>query len=140
MLRHFTTENSPLPDNTVLSIGIEPTDGDVFFFTKNEIISFKGEATESVKSQSAIKIYPNPIAPSYNGPILIKNLVNNALVKITDINGQLIMQTRALGGQAVWNGRDQYQQKVASGIYLIFVRDEMGNEKAVGKIMIAAGY
>ena len=140
VLRHFTTENSPLPDNTVLSIGIEPTDGDVFFFTKNEIISFKGEATESVKSQSAIKIYPNPIAPNYNGPILIKNLVNNALVKITDINGQLIMQTRALGGQAVWNGRDQYQQKVASGIYLIFVRDEMGNEKAVGKIMIAAGY
>jgi len=140
VLRHFTTENSPLPDNTVLSIGIEPTDGDVFFFTKNEIISFKGEATESVKSQSAIKIYPNPIAPNYNGPILIKNLVNNALVKITDINGQLIMQTRALGGQAVWNGRDQYQQKVASGIYLIFVRDDMGNEKAVGKIMIAAGY
>jgi hypothetical protein len=140
VLQHFTTDNSPLPDNTVLSIGIEPTDGDVFFFTKNEIISFKGEATESATSQSAIKIYPNPIAPSYNGPILIKNLVNNALVKITDINGQLIMQTRALGGQAIWNGRDQYQRKVASGIYLIFVRDDMGNEKAVGKIMISAGY
>ena len=140
VLQHFTTDNSPLPDNTVLSIGIEPTDGDVFFFTKNEIISFKGEATESATSQSAIKIYPNPIAPSYNGPILIKNLVNNALVKITDINGQLMMQTRALGGQAIWNGRDQYQQKVASGIYLIFIRDDMGNEKAVGKIMISAGY
>jgi ligand-binding sensor domain-containing protein len=140
VLQHFTTDNSPLPDNSVLSIGIEPTDGDVFFFTKNEIISFKGEATESAASQSAIKIYPNPIAPSYNGPILIKNLVNNALVKITDINGQLMMQTRALGGQAIWNGRDQSQRKVASGIYLIFVRDDMGNEKAVGKIMISAGY
>jgi hypothetical protein len=140
VLQHFTTENSPLPDNTVLSIGIEPTDGDVFFFTKNEIISFKSDATESSKSQSAIKIYPNPIAPNYNGPITIKNLVDNALVKITDINGQLMMQTRALGGQAVWNGRDQYQQKVASGIYLIFARDDMGNEKAVGKILISAGY
>jgi len=140
VLKHFTTENSPLPDNTVLSIGIEPTDGDVFFFTKNGIISYKGEATESTKSQTAIKIYPNPIAPNYNGPIIIKNLVENALVKITAINGQLMMQTRALGGQAVWNGRDQYQQKVASGIYLIFVRDDMGNEKAVGKILISAGY
>jgi hypothetical protein len=140
VLKHFTTENSPLPDNTVLSIGIEPTDGDVFFFTKNGIISYKGEATESAKSQTAIKIYPNPIAPNYNGPIIIKNLVENALVKITAINGQLMMQTRALGGQAVWNGRDQYQQKVASGIYLIFVRDDMGNEKAVGKILISAGY
>lgn len=140
VLQHFTTENSPLPDNTVLSIGIEPTDGDVFFFTKNEIISYKGNATEPSATQSAIKIFPNPIVPNYNGPILIKNLVNNALVKITDINGQLIMQTRALGGQAVWNGRDQYQRKVASGIYLIFARDDMGNEKAVGKILISAGY
>jgi ligand-binding sensor domain-containing protein len=140
VLQHFTTENSPLPDNNVLSIGIEPTDGDVFFFTKNEIVSYKGEATESKATQSAIKIYPNPIAPGYSGPILIKNLVNNALVKITDLNGQLMMQTRSLGGQAIWNGRDQYQRKVASGIYLIFVRDDMGNEKAVGKIMISAGY
>lgn len=140
VLQHFTSENSPLPSNTVLSIGIEPSDGDVFFFTNNEIISYKGNATESVAAQSAIKIYPNPIAPNYNGPILIKNLVNNALVKITDLNGQLMMQTRALGGKAIWNGRDQYQHKVASGIYLIFVRDDMGYEKAVGKIMIAAGY
>ena len=140
VLQHFTTENSPLPDNTVLSIGIEPTDGDVFFFTTNEVISYKGAATESALAQSAIKVFPNPIAPNYDGPILIKNLVNNALVKITDINGQLMMQTRALGGQAIWNGRDQYQRKVASGIYLIFVRDDMGNEKAVGKILISAGY
>ena len=140
VLQHFTSENSPLSNNAVLSIGIEPSEGDVFFFTKNEIISYKGNATESALAQSSIKIYPNPIAPNYNGPILIKNLVNNALVKITDINGQLMMQTRALGGQAVWNGRDQYQHKVASGIYLIFVRDDTGNEKAVGKIMISAGY
>jgi len=140
VLQHFTTENSPLPDNTVLSIGIEPTDGDVFFFTKDEIISYKGEATEPALTQSAIKIFPNPVAPNYNGPIVIKNLVNNALVKITDINGQLMMQTRALGGQAVWNGMDQYQRKVASGIYLIFARDDMGNEKAVGKILISAGF
>jgi ligand-binding sensor domain-containing protein len=138
VIQHFTTENSPLPNNTVLSIGVEPTDGDVFFFTENEIISYKGDATESAATQHKIKIYPNPVAPNYNGSILIKNLVNNALVKITDLNGQLMMQTRALGGQAIWNGRDQYQHKVA-GIYLIFVRDDAGNEKAVGKIMITSG-
>ena len=139
VLQHFTTENSPLPNDTVVSIGIEPTDGDVFFFTENEIISYKGTATESVATQNKIKIYPNPVAPDYNGSILIKNLVNNALVKITDLNGQLMTQTRAIGGQAIWNGKDQYQHKVASGIYLIFVRDDAGNEKAVGKIMITSG-
>jgi ligand-binding sensor domain-containing protein len=140
VIQHFTTENSPLPNNNVLSIGIEATDGDVFFFTANEVISYKGQATESALTQNKIKIYPNPVAPDYNGPILIKNLVNNALVKITNLNGTLIAQTRALGGQAIWNGRDQNQHKVASGIYLIFVRDDAGNEKAVGKIMITTGY
>lgn len=140
LLQHFTTENSPLPNNKVLSIGIEPTAGDVFFITEEEMISYKGQATEGASTQNKIKIYPNPVGPAYQGPILIQNLVNNALVKITDLKGQLVAQTRALGGQAIWNGRDQYQHKVASGIYLIFVRDDAGNEKAVGKIMITAGY
>lgn len=140
VLQHFTTANSPLPNNQVRTIAIEPSEGDVFFFTANEIISYKGQATEGSADQSKIKIYPNPVAPAYNGPIIIKNLVNNALVKITNLNGQLMAETRALGGQAIWNGRDQNQHKVASGMYLIFVRDDVGNEKAVGKIMITAGY
>lgn len=140
VLQHFTTANSPLPNNKVLSIGIEPTEGDVFLITADEMISYKGQATEGASAQNKIKIYPNPVGPAYQGPILIQNLVSNALVKITDLKGQLIAQTRALGGQAIWNGRDQYQHKVASGIYLIFLRDDAGNEKAVGKIMITAGY
>jgi hypothetical protein len=28
---------------------------------------------------------------------------------------------------------------VATGIYLVFVRDDMGNEKSVGKIVITKG-
>lgn len=140
VIQHFTTANSPLPNNKVLSIAVEPSNGDVFFFTAAEIVSYKGQATEGALTQEHIKIYPNPVAPDYNGPIQIKNLVNNALVKITDLNGQLITQMRAIGGQAIWNGLNQYQRKVASGIYLIFVRDELGTEKAVGKIMITSGY
>lgn len=139
VLEHFTTENSPLPNDTVLTIAIEPSYGDVFFFTAKEIVSYKGQATEGKALQQKIKIYPNPVVPHYNGPILIQNLVNNAYVKITDINGQLMAETRALGGQAIWNGRDQNQHKVASGIYLIFVRDDTGIEKAVGKIMMTTG-
>lgn len=139
VLKHFTIENSPLPNNKVVSIGIEPIEGDVFLITADEMVSYKGQATEGKNVQEKIKVYPNPVGPTYQGPIIIRNLVNNALVKITDLNGQLIAQTRALGGQATWNGRDQYQHKVASGIYLIFIRDDAGNEKVVGKILITSG-
>jgi flagellar hook assembly protein FlgD len=118
---------------------VDPSEGDVYFFTANELISYKGTATEGTSTQNQILIYPNPVGPNHNGPIVIKNLVNNALVKITDINGRLMASSRALGGQTIWNGRDTNQQKVASGIYLVFVRDETGKEKAVGKILITAG-
>jgi hypothetical protein len=70
----------------------------------------------------------------------MRGLIENALVKITDLNGKLLYQTTALGGQALWNGRTYDGQKVATGIYLVFVRDISGNEKSVGKIVIADGY
>ena len=61
-------------------------------------------------------------------------------MKITDINGKLVFQTRALGGQAIWNGKTYEGKHVATGIYLVFVRDDIGNEKGVVKIMITKGY
>jgi hypothetical protein len=79
------------------------------------------------------------VPPTYNGPIAFRSLVENALVKITDISGSLIFETRALGGQAIWDGKSLTGHKVATGIYLVFVRDDMGNEKSVGKIVITKG-
>jgi hypothetical protein len=61
-------------------------------------------------------------------------------VKITDLTGKLVFQTRAQGGQAIWNGKTYEGNSVATGIYLVFVRDDEGNEKGVGKIMITKGY
>lgn len=62
------------------------------------------------------------------------------MVKIVDLNGKLVFQTRALGGQAIWDGKTYEGEKVATGIYLIFIRDNTGTEKGVGKILITKGY
>jgi ligand-binding sensor domain-containing protein len=139
IIEHFTKNNSPLPNDTILQILIEPKYGEVFFNTANEMVSYRGFATEGTAKQSEIKIFPNPVPPSYNGPIAFRGLVENALVKITDISGSLVFETRALGGQAIWNGKSSSGNKVATGIYLVFVRDDMGNEKSVGKIVITKG-
>ena len=69
----------------------------------------------------------------------MRGLTENALVKITTLSGKLIFQTRAFGGQAIWEGKTYEGNKVATGIYLIFARDDAGNEKAVGKIVITNG-
>ena len=73
---------------------------------------------------SNVIAYPNPVRPDYNGLIAIKGLVRDANVKITDINGRLVYETTALGGQAVWDGNDYNGQRVATGIYLVFAANE----------------
>ena len=140
ILEHFSKSNSPLPADTVLQISIAPKSGEVFFNTNNGMVSYRGTATEAVSAQNNIQIFPNPIPPSFNGQVAIRGLVENAIVKITDLTGKLLYQTPALGGQAVWNTRTLDGRKVATGIYLVFVRDISGNEKGVGKIVIADGY
>jgi ligand-binding sensor domain-containing protein len=139
IIEHFTKNNSPLPNDTILQILIEPRYGEVFFNTANEMVSYRGFATEGSATLSEIKIFPNPVPPTYNGPIAFRGLVENALVKITDMSGSLVFETRALGGQAIWNGKSLTGNKVATGIYLVFVRDDLGNEKSVGKIVITKG-
>ena len=139
IIEHFTKNNSPLPNDTILQILIEPRFGEVFFNTANEMVSYRGFATEGTAKQGEIKIFPNPVPPTYNGPIAFRGLLENTIVKITDISGSLVCETRALGGQAIWNGKSLNGNKVATGIYLVFVRDDLGNEKAVGKIVITKG-
>ena len=56
-------------------------------------------------------------------------------MKITDINGSLVYQTVAKGGQANWNGNNFNNERVGTGIYLGFSTDENGYENMVSKIL-----
>jgi ligand-binding sensor domain-containing protein len=139
IIEHFIATTSPLPTDTITQILVDPIMGEVFFNTPQGMVSFRGTATVAATKQESILIYPNPVAPDYSGPIAFKGLVENAMVKITDLSGRLVFQTRSIGGQAIWNGRSYEGQKIATGIYLVFVRSDDGEEKNVGKLLITNG-
>ena len=65
--------------------------------------------------------FPNPVRPGFSGVIAIKGLVSGADIKITDISGNLVYQTKAEGGQAIWDGCNFSKEKVQSGVYLVFL-------------------
>ena len=132
----FTKDNSPLPDNDIRSITINGMTGEVFFGTIAGIYSFRGTATESTDAKDNILIFPNPVPPGYTGSIAIRGMLNNPLVKITESDGRLVFETKALGGQAVWNGKDYRGRKVSSGVYLVLISDESGKQKLAGKIVV----
>jgi hypothetical protein len=135
VLLRFTAENSPLLSNEINRIAINPENGEVFFSTFNGICSYRGTATEATDVNASLLVFPNPVPSSYNGQIGIKGVPANAIVKITDVNGRLVFQTRAAGGQAVWNGNDYSGRRPSTGVYLILITDDTGLEKKAGKIV-----
>ena len=116
----YTNTNSPLFDNAITDIAIDQKSGEAWIGTEKGIVSLRIEATEGGKINStAPYAYPNPVRPDYDGPIAIYGLARDANVKITDIAGNMVYEGKALGGQAVWNGRDYLGRRAASGVYLI---------------------
>ncbi|HEY8894876.1 MAG TPA: two-component regulator propeller domain-containing protein [Niastella sp.] len=131
----FTESNSELLSNDVKQIAVDGKTGEVFFATAKGICSFRSTATEATETQSDVLVFPNPVPPGYNGTIAIRGVANNAIVKITELNGRLVYQTKALGSQAIWNGKDYKGRTIATGIYLVFTSDENHQEKQVTKIV-----
>ncbi len=135
VLFRFTEENSPLLSNDVKQIAIDGKTGEVYFATANGICSFRSTATDGAEKNENVLVFPNPVPPGYAGTIAIRGLVNNAIVKITEINGRLVFQTRALGGQAVWDGKDYRGRRISSGVYLVLVSDDNRKENLATKIV-----
>jgi hypothetical protein len=137
----FDTKNSPLLTDVVTELTYNPASGEMFIITTGGIQSFKTETTGGSLSHNSTTVYayPNPVRPDHTGPIAIKGLVRDANVKITDINGKLIYETKALGGQAIWDGQDYNGRRAATGVYLVFSASEntsRDKEAFVTKILI----
>ncbi|MDX1955944.1 MAG: two-component regulator propeller domain-containing protein [Chitinophagaceae bacterium] len=123
IIYQFNESNSPLLSNDVQQVTIDGSTGEVFFATANGLCSFRSTATEGGVTHSNVLVFPNPVPPGYGGTIGIKGLAENATVKITELDGRLVFQTRALGGQAVWDGKDYRGRRISTGVYLVLVSD-----------------
>ena len=137
-IHHFTTDNSKLLSNTIMSIAINPTTGEVFFGTDKGLCSYISDATATNSEMTTDNVwaYPNPVEPGYAGPITITGLSLNADVKILSANGAIVNEGHSNGGTYVWDGCDQKGRRVASGIYMIATATSKGEKGTVCKIAI----
>jgi hypothetical protein len=133
---HFTAANSPLPSNSINDIDINNLTGEVFIATDKGLISFKGTSTTANDNLNNVYIYPNPVRPEYTGTVKIAGLLDKSNVKITDIEGNLVYETTSEGGTIEWDTTAFGKYKVASGVYMIFISAQDGNETKVKKVMI----
>ncbi len=134
-LLHFNTENSPLPSNEITDIAINHQTGEVFIGTMAGLISYMGEATEAGNELNEVYAYPNPVRETYDGPIVIKGLVEDTDLRITDISGNLVHKTKSLGGQAIWDGKNLNGNRCKTGVYLVFMTNPSGEKTEITKLL-----
>lgn len=136
-VHHFTKDNSPLPSNTIESLALQHSSGELYIGTDKGLVSYTTDATraENQYSEEKVYAYPNPVTPDYDGLITIVGLKANTHVKITNTAGRLVAEGTSLGGSFIWDGKIPYGQRVSTGIYYVLGCDEEGNEGIVTKIL-----
>ncbi len=120
ILEHFTTENSYLPSDAVLSVFCDPNSNDVYFGTSVGIVSYKGTASPAKADYSDVYAYPNPVRPEYTGWITVTGLMEDSLVKIADAAGNVFYQGKSEGGMVTWDGCNSSGERVKTGVYYVF--------------------
>lgn len=135
-VEHFTTENSLLPSDNVLSIAIQESTGEVFIGTSRGLVSYMSDAVKPEADFNNLYAYPNPVYPNYKGSVVIKGLMNHSEIRIIDASGNLVKVIQGNGGEAIWDITNTIGQRVASGIYTIICNTLDGKANGHAKVMI----
>ncbi len=136
LVRQFTRKDSPLPSDQILALKFDQTKGRLYIDTPNGMVSYRSDASVPATDLQTVTIFPNPVRPGYAGVVGVKGLVEGTIVKITDLAGRLVFETRSEGGTASWNLLDYTGRRARGGIYLVLVATPDGTESMAGKLAV----
>ena len=134
-LRHYTVDNSPLVNENVLSVTFNRKTGTAYIGTGNGLSVFETLFVEPEEVLRQLFVFPNPflINVTNSEPVLtVDKLSRECDVNIYSAGGFLVRKLVAssAGGRAVWNGRNDDDELVASGIYLVVAAHPDGTSKS----------
>ncbi len=135
IIEHFTSLNSPMPSDCVLSIAIDEK-GEVYIGTSKGLVSYRGDATEPEETFEKAYVYPNPVRPNFEGTITISGLMDETTIYIADAAGNVVCRTHSNGGTAIWDGKTQSGKKAHSGVYTIYCNTADGKNHTVLKLLL----
>jgi len=136
-IENFNTSNSPILSNRINSIAIDDETGEVFIGTDQGLCSYMSHVTPGKPDFSSnVHAFPNPVRPATDTQVSITGLMQNSIVKITDVAGNLISQGQSTGSLYTWNLTNRSGGIVKAGIYLVFAASSDGSQGVVTKIMV----
>lgn len=145
-LFNFNKDNSPLPSNKIIKIGVDNSNGKVFFATDKGIVAFNNNVAPFGDALTEVYAYPNPVKKEHSFVTIDGrnglHLPRGTNVKILDTAGHLVHETNVVegqelkGGKVIWNKTNLSGRKVASGIYIVLLTLPDRSETAITKIAI----
>lgn len=138
IVESFTTSNSPLFSNNIVSVAVQPQTGRVYFATDRGLISYEGDAIAPEEQTRDLLVYPNPmrIAEGAEPSVYIEGLVEATELRILASHGEVVARIPTRGGRTRWDGRDLAGRLVPSGVYLVVAVGQNGEGAAYGKVAV----
>jgi ligand-binding sensor domain-containing protein len=127
----FTTANSDLIDDNVLALTL---DGQrrLWALTGSGISMLTYDIGTVTDNSEEVYAYPNPFILSDGNEKVEFNYLGEVPIEIFSLDGRKI---KTILSNVGWDGTNESGEKVASGLYLFFIRDENGNTYT-GKIAL----
>ena len=136
LVKNYNKSNSALLSDRVISMAADRSTGEIWFGTDKGIVTVRETGTAGSEEMNNVYAFPNPVRENFTGNITITGLTRNSTIKITDISGNLVYETRSTGGDASWDMKTYNGNKVSTGVYIVFCNNEDGSVKATTKILI----
>lgn len=138
LVEHFTSDNSPLFSDEVLSVNVDGSTGNVFFSTDRGLISYASDAIAPVSEAGELVVFPNPIRIDgvQNPSVFVEGLVPATDIRIVTPAGHLVRRMQARGGRTRWDLQDEEGNRVRSGVYLIIAVGQNDEGTSVGKVVV----
>ncbi len=137
LIEQLNTSKTPILSNKINSIAVSNRTGRAYFGTYNGLSSYSTDAIEPVADFDKLIASPNPyLIPSDVG-LKIDGLIENSIIKIITLNGEVMNEFDSPGGRiALWDGRTENNELAPTGIYIIVAYNKDGSKVGTGKVAI----
>ena len=135
----YTTGNSRLVDDRVLSLRFDEAGGHLWIGTRDglgrlRLAAGRGEPDEEVR------IYPNPFVSGGQARATFQGLPPGARIDLFTAGGLLVRSLEAdLGGTVLWDGKNAGGSAVAPGVYYYALAPGGGGPGGRGKLAVIRG-
>ena len=129
--KHFDSSNSSLPSDQVYSVSCNRATSSVIMVTPLGVVEYFPDVTPAEDDYSNVYAYPELVEPDFTGMVVVKGLMANSNVVITDDDGNVVKTIVSDGGIALWDVCDENGIRVDTGIYKVYA--SQGNTDTTGE-------